>query len=96
MIAHLDHDGLLICPIEDFNIKYFMENEVVKDLIKRLQEIESFITIEQTTDCTSSLQPALNIMVAEAFSKFFLSFIGDYNQYIVRKNSNIIFQVIPS
>ena len=96
MIAHLDHDGLLISPMEDFNIKYFMENELVKELIKRLRVIESFITIEQTTDCTSSLPPALNIMVAEAFSKFFLSFLGDYNQYIVRKNSNIIFQVIPS
>ena len=71
-----------------------MESELAKDLIKRLQLIENF-TVEQN-DCTSSLPPALNIMVAEAFAKFFLSLIGDYSQFIVRKNSNFIFQVIPS
>ena len=68
-----------------------MESKVVKDLIKRLQLIENFT---EQNDCTiSSLPPALNIMVAEAFAKFFLSLIGDYSQFIVEKNSNLIFQV---
>ena len=75
MIVDLDYEAMPICKTSWDYDEAFMNCESVKCLIERLEDVETVTKNEYDS-------ALLNVMITEAFTKFFLAIIGDCSKYI--------------
>ena len=75
MIVDLDYETMPICKTSWDYDETFMNCEAVKSLTERLEDVE----VVAKNEYDSAL---LNVMITDAFTKFFLAIIGDCSKYI--------------